>query len=110
MSIPDQYLVRAGTFASLPSLPNLAFGLGGRFEGIPVRDVFGPDDGFRRPGYAVSVEPSVVLAHGGHTFSLAVPVAVMRNRQQSIPDKANNYTGDAAFADWLLLFSWSFRF
>ena len=40
-----------------------------------------------------------------------VKSAEKRNRQRSVPDKQEEGRhGDAAFADWLLLFGWSYRF
>jgi hypothetical protein len=110
MSIADQYVFRAGLLASPRSWNGLSVGLGGRFEGVPVHDLFGSSKGFRRPGYAVSVEPSVSWTHGPHSLSLAVPIAVQRNRQRSVPDLANGSHGDAAFADYLILAGYWRRF
>lgn len=110
MSIPDQYLARIGTMMAVNSVEGLALGLGGRIEGIPVRDILGGDEGFRRPGFAISVEPQVVYARGANVYSLAVPVAVVRNRHRSVADQEAGGHGDAAFADWLLAFNWSHRF
>ncbi len=50
MSVPDQYMARAGG--------NFSFGkflasAGMRFECIPSSDLIGGDEGFRRPGYVV---------------------------------------------------------
>ena len=103
MSIADQYVVRAGLLAGPKRWNGLSLGLGGRIEGVPVYDLVGSSDGFRRPGYAVSVEPSVSWTRGSHTLSLAVPIAVERNRQRSVPDRANGSHGDAAFADYVVL-------
>jgi hypothetical protein len=110
MSIADQYVFRTGFFVSPASWKGLTLGLGGRIEGVPVHDLFGSSEGFRRPGYAVSAEPSVGWTYGVHTFSLAVPIAVQRNRQRSVPDLARGSHGDAAFADWVLLASYWRRF
>lgn len=111
MSIADQYLARAGVSFAPTRSRNLAFGIGGRVEGVPVHDVVGPSDGFRRPGYAVSVEPSFNFTHGVHDFSVALPIAVYRNRTRSVPDRMEvGRHGDAAFADWLLLIGYSQRF
>ncbi|HSL82790.1 MAG TPA: hypothetical protein VLF66_08435, partial [Thermoanaerobaculia bacterium] len=57
MSIADQYLLRVGGMAAPASWKGFGAGLGGRWEGVPVHDLFGSSEGFRRPGYAVSVEP-----------------------------------------------------
>ncbi|HVS03646.1 MAG TPA: hypothetical protein VMT16_12820 [Thermoanaerobaculia bacterium] len=111
LSIADQYLARLGVQVTPASWRGFGFGLGGRIEGVPVHDLFGSSEGFRRPGYAVSLEPSVSWARGPHTLSLAVPVAVQRNRQRSVPDmqEAGRH-GDAAFADWVLLAGYWYRF
>jgi hypothetical protein len=77
---------------------------------VPVRDLIGADDGFRRPGFAISVEPQIVFMHGADVFSMSVPIALYRNRQRSVPDQQNGTHGDAAFADWLLLLSWAHPF
>ena len=110
MSIADQYVFRTGLTYGPERWNGLAAGLGGRIEGVPVHDLFGSSEGFRRPGYAVSVEPSLSWSRGPHTLSLAVPVAVQRNRQRNVPDLARGSHGDAAFADWVLLASYWRRF
>lgn len=110
MSIADQCVLRTGLVVGPESWNRFALGLGGRIEGVPVHDLFGSSEGFRRPGYAVSVEPSMSWSRGPHTVSLAVPIAVQRNRQRSVPDLARGSHGDAAFADWVLLTSYSRRF
>lgn len=110
MSIADQYVFRTGVVASPRSWNGVSAGLGGRFEGVPVHDLFGSSEGFRRPGYAVSVEPSIAWTRGSHSLSLAVPIAVQRNRQQSVPDIANGRHGDAAFADYVVLAGYWRRF
>lgn len=103
MSIADQYVFRTGVVASPASWNGFSVGLGGRIEGVPVHDLFGSSEGFRRPGYAVSVEPTIGWTRGRHSVSLAVPIAVQRNRQRSVPDIRNDRHGDAAFADYLVL-------
>jgi hypothetical protein len=108
MSVADQYLGRIG----LQWVPDdhFAFGLGWRIEGVPPEDLIGGSDGFRRPGYATSVEPSMAYVAGRSVFSIAVPIALVRNRQQSVPDEDRDGHGDAAFADWVLLLGWSYTF
>ena len=110
MSIADQYVARAGLVASPKSWKGFSVGLGGRIEGVPVHDLFGSSEGFRRPGYAVSAEPSLNWSRDSHAFSLAVPIAIQRNRRRSVPDLARGSHGDAAFADWLVLANYSRRF
>jgi len=97
MSIADQYVARAGGRLSPRSWKGWSAGLGARLEGIPPHDLFGSSDGFRRPGYILSVEPSVAWTRGVHTAQLAVPIAVERNRQRSVPDIRRGRHGDASF-------------
>lgn len=110
MSVSDQFLGRAGVAVPLVLDDGLSFALAARVEGVPVRDLFGDSDGFRRPGIAVSVEPTIIYTRGAHNISVSVPVAVYRNRWKSVPDERDNTHGDAAFADYLILFNYSYRF
>ncbi|MFD2034903.1 hypothetical protein ACFSKL_08885 [Belliella marina] len=107
MSVPDQFAFRAGVFKPIPGIHGLGLSLGGRVEGVPVRDIIGDSDGFRRPGYIVSVEPGLSYMLGNFTTTLTVPVALIRNRTRSLTDIAdstpdNRRHGDAAFADYLI--------
>ncbi|MEZ4974734.1 MAG: transporter [Cyclobacteriaceae bacterium] len=113
MSVPDQYMVRMGAQFSVKG--KLGLSLGGRIEGIPVRDAIGKSDGFRRPGYIISVEPGITYQYGPHSFNVNVPFALVRNRQQSVTDRetelatGNPRHGDAAFADYLLSLTYAFK-
>jgi len=111
MSIADQYLVRGGVAFPIPRSVNMTFSAGVRAEGVPVRDIIGGDNGFRRPGIAVSFEPAVnIIVKGKNSATLAVPIAIYRNRFQSVPDMARGAHGDAAFANYLILAGYSRRF
>lgn len=112
MSVSDQYLGRAGVIIPVRKVRGLTASFGGRIEGVPVRDAFGKSDGFRRPGYAISVEPGVnYITRGGRdVWSVTVPVAVSRNRRQSVSDIRDNRHGDAAFADYLITVGYARRF
>jgi hypothetical protein len=104
MSVADQYLARIG--ATWFPMSRLGLSLGGRWEGVTVHDLIGDSDGFRRPGYAFSIEPGISYTTGVHTFSLNVPIAVHRNRKRSVPDFDDGGAGDAAFADYVIIFSY----
>jgi hypothetical protein len=111
MSVADQYLARVGATYSNPAWKGFAVSLGGRVEGVPVEDLIGGSDGFRRPGYAVSVEPGVSYSWGGQTVALSVPIAEYRNRQRSVADRlVPGRHGDAAFADYLILLGYWRKF
>ncbi|HEY6991234.1 MAG TPA: hypothetical protein VH369_22750 [Bryobacteraceae bacterium] len=110
MSVADQYLYRGGIGHAVPKIRGLAASFGGRIEGVPVRDAFGGADGFRRPGYAISIDPGLLFAYKTYTFTVNTPVAVERNRKISVADYQNHRHGDAAFADYTIMFSLSKRF
>ena len=110
MSVSDQYLVRLGFSRPVPHTRRFAYTLSFRDEGVPVRDLIGKSNGFRRPGYAMSVEPGVEYFRGRDTFSFTVPIAVHRNRKRSVSDIADGRSGDAAFADYVITIGYSHRF
>lgn len=110
MSIADQYLLRGGAAFAVPGSQTISAAAGIRVEGVPVRDLIGGDQWFRRPGVAVSLEPSITIARGKHGVTVGVPIAIYRNRFKSVWDEERDGHGDAAFADWLLMFGYSRRF
>jgi hypothetical protein len=111
MSVPDQFMARIG--ASYIAGP-LSLSGGFRIEGLPAKDVFGGSNGFRRPGYVISVEPVAAYRLKSTQFYVSVPVALERNRIQSVPDKIRTaktgtyFKGDAAFADYSINFGVAF--
>jgi hypothetical protein len=115
-SVPDQYMARAGVNYSFSNINGLSVAAGARIEGIPVYDLIGGSGDFRRPGYAMSVEPALNFAVKKFNFSASVPVVFERNRTQSVTDKENSIIrntfvrGDAAFADYVVNVGMSVRF
>jgi len=107
MSVPDQFMFRAGAGYSMNQFQAAA---GLRIEGVPAHDVIGGSNGFRRPGYIISAEPVLLYKQSKAQFYLSVPVAFVRNRTQSVPDEIRTkltgtyYKGDAAFADYTVNF------
>lgn len=110
MSIADQYLLRGGAVVPVPKSQTLSFSAGIRVEGVPVRDLLGPSDHFRRPGVAISVEPALHIVRGRNGITIGIPFAVYRNRFKSVWDEERDGHGDAAFADYLVLAGYSRRF
>ncbi|MGA2352467.1 MAG: transporter [Terracidiphilus sp.] len=112
VSAADEYLLQAGVGYMFAKVHGLTMTGGLRKEGVPAHDLIGGDEGFRRPGYAVSLEPGVIYSmHGGHDLITAnIDRAVYRNRIASVPDLQLGQHGDAAFADWLWLASFQHRF
>ena len=113
MSSPDQMMLRAGFNYSIKHLTLTA---GIRNECIPVHDLLGGSLGFRRPGYITSFEPGVTYNFKKFSLYSFVPIAITRNRTQSMADKittanTGKYTqGDAAFADYAVNIGLSFAF
>jgi hypothetical protein len=110
MSVPDQYLWRGGFSHAVPKFRRMQLSLGGRMEGVPVRDAFGASNGFRRPGYIISLDPGLMLNYRNTVLSVNGPWALERNRKISVTDLANHTHGDAAFADYALIVGLSHRF
>ena len=113
-SVPDQFAALLGTLF-YPKVNGLSFYLGGRVEGVPSSDIIGSSEGYRRPGYAISVDPGINYSIRNFTMSLNIPIAVERNRIQSYSDKERTRNtgvftqGDAAFADYTINFNLSYR-
>jgi len=113
VSAADQYLWRGGFSRPAPNLKllrGLALSIGGRMEGVPVRDAFGKSDGFRRPGYVISIEPGLMYARRKFMLNVSGPWAMERNRKISVTDIANHSHGDAAFSDYTVIASLSRSF
>lgn len=99
-SVADQYSARTGLFFTASD--RLAVSVAGRVDGVPASDLIGGSEGFRRPGYAVALEPGFSFQWGELVFNASIPVALYRNRIRSTHDKIRNTHGDAAFADYLI--------
>ena len=110
MSVADQYAYRAGAVLPFPKLNSLVWSLGIRGEGVPSKDLIGKSEGFRRPGYILSVDPGVIISKGKNRWSFNVPVPFVRARTRSFSDLLVNGHGDAAFADYTVLVGYSRRF
>ncbi|TQO35811.1 hypothetical protein GQ41_0363 [Arenibacter algicola] len=114
MAVPDQYSVRTGLSYSLSNV--ISASLGARFDAVPVKDLIGGNEGFRRPGNVLSLEPGIAYMHQNFTLNLNVPLALRRDRPQSVTDRQTEIStgtprnGDAAFADYLINFGISYRF
>jgi hypothetical protein len=112
MSVPDQLMIRAGVSYAVKKI---IFSAGVRDECLPPKDLIGGSDGFRRPGKIISAEPGVVYSFKRVSINAFVPIALIRDRMQSVPDKIKTdltgiYTqGDAAFADYAVNMGISFK-
>lgn len=114
MSIGDTFMARTGFEYALFPQHGISVSLGLRTEGQPVYDLIGSSKDFRRPGMNIAVEPGITWTKKGWSASLSVPITFYRERFQSVPDKLEtalpDHTGDpehgdAAFADFYVMFS-----
>lgn len=110
VSLSDQYLLEAGVAHVVSRVRGLTLTFGPRWEGVPAKDLIGDSTGFRRPGYAISLVPGAQYSFGKHILTAQVGKAIHRDRTRSLPDRLIGAHGDAAFADYLWLVSYSFRF
>lgn len=105
-SIADQYALQGGVAFRTPPdwpVPTLAY----RLEGVPVDDLIGDSDGFRRPGRIGFVEPGFTYSIGPHNFSFSIPI------RQYVDIKDSPYSlrvEDATVPDLMFLLSYSTRF
>jgi hypothetical protein len=115
-SVPDQYLARAGVGYVLWPKIGLTLSLGSRLEGVPVEDFIGDSHGWRNAGYAFYIEPGLSISTSRFYFSVTGPVAVHRHADKNLTDiKVSkefhaDVGGNAAFADYLITASVSWRF
>lgn len=115
-SVPDQYMARFGANYSFQGIKGLSVSGGLRWEGIPVNDLIGGSGDFRRPGYVMSAEPGLSYSVKKLSFFTSVPVAIVRNRTQSVTDKEYSKEtgvfkqGDAAFSDYVINIGFAVKF
>lgn len=83
-SVPDQYSLRAGIDFKLEKW---LFSLGLRHEGIPVYDLIGQSNGFRKAGYNTSIEPGIGYSKKNTSIYVYIPVVVSTKIKQNVPDK-----------------------
>lgn len=108
-AIQDQYLVQAGFSHPISKIKGLTLTFGPRWEGVPAVNMLGNDLGFRRPGFAISLEPGFIYARGGQMLQASIGKALYRDRTRSVPDQMLGTHGDAAFADYVWLLSYTYR-
>jgi hypothetical protein len=83
-SVPDTWNAQVGISMPLPHsieddyLRGLRFNVTGRGEGIPEHDLIGRSDGFRQPGYALSIGPGISYAYKHSLWSVDVPIIFAR--------------------------------
>lgn len=110
LSVPDVYTARMGlSYTAWPS-KGLQANLGTRLDGIPLGDLFGSSDGFRRPAVIGYVEPGLSIARGRNVYSFSIPIRVYADFRQSNLDKEINFSGGGDLAKILIFASYQRSF
>jgi hypothetical protein len=111
VAISDQYLLEAGLAFPISHVQGLTWTVGPRDEGVPAENLFpNSNNGFRRPGFAVTAGPGLEYTHGSNLLTAGVYKAIHRDRTVSHPDEIYHTHGDAAFAQYVWLASLTHRF
>ncbi len=99
--VPDVYSGRLGAAYLLPRVQGLVVSLGGRVNGVTVRDVVGGGDLYwRRPGYEIYVEPGLTWTQGPNMATVSVPVRAYVNKLDSLLDVSRDRKIGGSFAPY----------
>lgn len=110
LSVPDVYTVRGGLVYALVPSQGLSLSLGGRLDGIPLRDIIGGSSGFRRPGFILYLDPGVALRRGRDEFAVSLPIRLRQDFRESLFDRELHFGGGGDLADLLVFAGYTHRF
>jgi len=110
LSVPDVYSFRPGLTYELRPKRGLSMSLGTRIDGIPVRDLAGGNQGFRRPGYSLYLDPGIAIARRRGTLTLNIPLRLHQNFKRSLADVERGTSGGGDLAKYLILVGYALRF
>ncbi|SPF56092.1 conserved exported hypothetical protein [Candidatus Sulfopaludibacter sp. SbA4] len=110
LSVPDVYSLRSGVTYALRPKQGISASLGTRIDGIPVRDIVGGSNGFRRPGYSLYLDPGLGIVRGRGTWTVNVPLRVHQNFKRSLVDVEMGASGGGDLANYLIIVGYSRRF
>jgi hypothetical protein len=109
--VPDTYSTRLGAAYLLPFLEQVVVSVGGRINGVTVRDVIGGGDLYwRRPGYEIYVEPGLTWTFGRNMASFSFPVRGYQRKLDSLLDRSLHRHIGSDFAPYLVVASFARRF
>ncbi len=75
-SAPDSYLYNVGVSTPFPRLKGLSLSLGSQMAGVPTFNVLTGSEGYRQPGYLVTLNPGLSLNTKMGTYFVSVPVRI----------------------------------
>lgn len=110
LSVPDVYSIRPGfTYAVAPKR-GLSVNFGTRMDGIPVHDLVGGNNGFRRPGYSLYLDPGIAMAWRRGVLTANLPLRFHQNFKRSLADVQEGTAGGGDLARYLIVVGYSLRF
>ena len=75
-AVPDSYLYHAGISVPIPGIKGVSASFGSQMAGVPAYNILTGNEGFRQPGYLVTVNPGLSLRTKYATYSIGAPVRV----------------------------------
>lgn len=105
-SAADQFSAQFGASLSIREgwpIPSLAY----RLEGVPVDDLFGDSDGFRRPGLIGFFEPGLNMTWGRHLVTVNLAIRANVNIKDS---PTSTRVEDATVPKYVVTAGYSVRF
>ena len=110
VSVPDVFNTRAGASVDVSGGRGLALSVGARIDGIPLRDIIGGSDGFRRPVLLGYVEPGVTVTRGTSTVFVNFPIRIYQDFRPSLIDGQLGSVGGGDLAKYLTFVGYQIRF
>lgn len=110
LSVPDVYSARVGASYAVAPKQGFSLSFGTRVDGIRVKDLVGGNQGFRRPGYTLYLEPGLAMGRGLSTFTVSVPFRIHQDFKRGPVDVENSFPGGGDLANTLVLAGYSVRF
>ena len=107
-SSTDQYVAEFGGAVPTP-IRWLSFTTSYRFSGVPVNDLFGPSDGFRRPADLQYISPGLQVNLFGRTVNFSIPIVTHINVKPRIINGVNRNT-DSTVPSFMFSISYPLRF
>ena len=110
-SVPDVYSARLGGAISVLPDYGVTLSLGGRIDGIPVRNLISGGDAntIKHSAYVVFADPGLSVSVGRSTMTLSVPYRLMVNRTKSLREQRTGELNAGGFAKYLVFAAYSYR-
>jgi hypothetical protein len=109
VSVPDVFQARGGFGYAVWPRHGLTATAGVRLDGIPLHDLLGASDGFRRPALIGYAEPGLTYSRGQSTVTVNVPLRIFYDFRASAVDRQLGLTGGGDLASYLVFVGYTYR-